>query len=219
MDYTKIIVRGHSVDSENKGRSRSPSSHNDNSVKATSSPEQWLTWARYFTQWKEIWEPDRRQCTKHIKLCSLMGCKTAGLYEGQDTWYMGVMPVPPASMPKAQTWLGLYMKRSYNSNTKGHIKCLTKISKPQSKANSSRKPKSTMKITDTVHNNTTNKWCDLKWALLMIWHHLTHRSTTLQKPNILHQKITIWPYVGAPSREVFTLLHFAKIGFATLPSL
>jgi len=32
-----------------------------------------------------------------------MGCKTAGLYEGQHTWYMGVMPVPPVSMPKAQT--------------------------------------------------------------------------------------------------------------------
>jgi hypothetical protein len=122
MDYTKMLVRGHSVDPENNGRSRSPSSHNDNSVKATSSPEQWLTWARYFTQWKEIWEPDSRQCTKHIKLCSLMGCKTAGLYEGQHTWYMGVMPVPPASMPKAQTWLDLYLKRPYNSNTKGQIK-------------------------------------------------------------------------------------------------
>jgi hypothetical protein len=37
MDYTKMLVRGHSVDSENKVRSRSASSHNDKSVKATSS--------------------------------------------------------------------------------------------------------------------------------------------------------------------------------------
>lgn len=33
MDYTKMLVRGHSVDSKNKGRWRSASSHNDNSVK------------------------------------------------------------------------------------------------------------------------------------------------------------------------------------------
>jgi hypothetical protein len=175
-----------------------------------------LIWARYFTQWKEIWEPDRRQCTKHIKLCYLMGCKTAGLYEGQHTWYMGVMPIllQACQRPRPDwvcTWNApTIQKPKVKLNC---IRNLTKISKPQSKANSSGKPKSTLKITDTVRNNTTNKWCDLKWALVMIWHHLTHQSTTLQKPNILHQKITIWPYLGAPSREVITLLHFAKIGW------
>lgn len=27
------------------------------------------------------------------------------------TWYIGVMPVPPATIPNSLTWLGLYLKR------------------------------------------------------------------------------------------------------------